>query len=110
MGDKEEPTAARYSQLVSELRETVFEGPGRADPALRRSAGTGEGLAEPWLSYTAKIRNEAWSVTDSDIADLKAAGHSEDEIFEMTVAAAVGASLRTLDAGLRALRDAGGLT
>jgi hypothetical protein len=110
MGDKEEPTAARYSQLVSELRETVFEGPGRADPALRRSAGTGEGLAEPWLSYTAKIRNEAWSVTDSDIANLKAAGHSEDEIFEMTVAAAVGASLRTLDAGLRALRDAGGLT
>jgi hypothetical protein len=107
MGDKEEPAAARYSPLISDLREAVFEGPGRADPAMRRAAATGEGLPEPWLSYTAKIRNEAWSVTDSDIENLRAAGHSEDEIFEMTVAAAVGASLRTLDAGLRALHDAG---
>jgi len=42
-------------------------------------------------------------VTDTDIADLKAAGLSEDCIFEITAAAAVGAALRSLDAGLRAL-------
>ena len=38
----------------------------------------------------------------ADVADLKAAGHSEEAIFEVTVAAAVGAALRSLDAGMRA--------
>ena len=44
-------------------------------------------------------------MTASDVESLKAAGHSEDEIFEITVAAAVGASLRPLEAGLRAVRS-----
>lgn len=106
MRGKEEPTAAKYSRLISDLREAVFAGPGRTDPAMRRSADTGEALSEPWLSYTAKVRDEPWGLTDSDIEELKAAGHSEDEIFEMTVAAAVGAALRALDVGLRALHHA----
>jgi len=98
---------ARYSRFVADLRQGVLEGPGQADPAMRRAAATGEGVAEPWQSYTSKVRNEPWSVADSDIGDLKAAGHSEDEIFEMTIAAALGPSLRILDAGLQAVRDAG---
>jgi hypothetical protein len=106
MPGKEGPTAAKYSRVVSDLRQSVFQGPGQVDPQMRQSAASGEALPEPWLSYTAKIRNEPWSVTDSDIESLRAAGHSEDEIFEMTVAAAVGASLRTLDAGLQALHGA----
>jgi hypothetical protein len=96
----------KYSQLVADLRADVLDGPGKVDPATRRAAATGEGLSEPWLSYTEKVRDAASSVTDSDIASLKAAGRSEDEIFEMTLAAAVGASLRSLDAGLRALGKA----
>jgi hypothetical protein len=103
MRDKEEPTAAKYAQLVADLQASVFEGRGRVDKSLRGSAATGQDLAEPWSTYTAKIRNEAWTVTDADIEALKAAGHSEDEIFEMTVAAAVGASMHALDAGLRVL-------
>jgi hypothetical protein len=107
MRDKEEPTAAKYSRLISDLREAVFEGSGQLDPETRKSATTGEALSEPWLSYTAKVRDESWAVTDSDIEDLKAVGHNEDEIFEMTVAAAVGAALEALDAGLRTLHAAG---
>jgi hypothetical protein len=103
MRGKEEPTAAKYARLISDLREAVFEGPGQTDPAVRQSAATGEALSEPWLSYTTRVKDEPWDVTDSDVENLKAAGHSEDEIFEMTVAAAVGASLRMLDAGLQAL-------
>jgi alkylhydroperoxidase family enzyme len=97
-------TADKFAQLVSDLRESVFDGPGRVDPEVRRSAATGQSLAEPWLSYTKQVRDEPATVTSSDIESLKAAGHSEDEIFEITVAAAVGASLRPLDAGLKALR------
>lgn len=106
MRDKDDSAAARYSRFVADLRQAVFDGPGQIDPAMRQSAATGEALAEPWLSYTDKVRNEPWSVADSDIAELRAAGHSEDEIFEMTVAAALGASLRMLDAGLKGLHDA----
>lgn len=105
MPDKETPAAAKYARLVADLRASVFDGPGRVDGTLRESAATGQGLTEPWSTYTAKIRNEAWSVTDADIEALKAAGHSEDEIFEMTVAAAVGASLHALDAGLKTLDE-----
>jgi len=35
---------------------------------------------------------------------VRAAGLSEDAVFELTVAAAVGAGLDRLDAGMRALR------
>ena len=48
-------------------------------------------------------RDRSYAVTDADVERLRAAGHSEDEIFEVTVAAAVGAALGSLDAGLRAL-------
>jgi len=107
MPGKDDSSEARYSRFIADLRQAVFEDPGQADPGLRRSAATGEGLAEPWLSYTSKVRDAAWTLTESDINDLKAAGHSEDQIFEMTIAAALGASLRMLDAGLQAVRDAG---
>ena len=54
--------------------------------------------------YVAKVRDHSHRVTDSDIDALKAAGVSEDEIFEMTVAAALGAALRSLYTGLNAMR------
>jgi hypothetical protein len=55
--------------------------------------------ARPELeAYLHKVRTRAYSVTDSDVEQLKAAGLSEDEIFEQTVAAAIGEGLRRLDA------------
>ena len=54
--------------------------------------------------YLEKVRRHAYRVTDEDVEALKAAGHSEDEIFEHTIAAATAAGLERLDAGLRAMR------
>jgi hypothetical protein len=54
--------------------------------------------------YLEKVRRRAYTVTDADVQALKDAGHSEDEIFEQTVSAAVAAGLDRADAGLRALR------
>ena len=42
-------------------------------------------------------------MTDGDVDGLRAAGYSEDEIFELTVAAAYGAARKRLDAGLAAM-------
>jgi alkylhydroperoxidase family enzyme len=55
---------------------------------------------EPYLE---KVRRGAYRVTDEDIDELRAAGFSEDEIFEQTVSVAVSEGLVRLDAALRAL-------
>ena len=43
------------------------------------------------------MHERAYTVTDADVEALKAAGLSEDEIFERTVAAAIYEGLRRLD-------------
>ena len=53
--------------------------------------------------YLEKVRSGAYAIADEDVDALEAAGCSEDEIFEQTVAAAVDEGMRRLDAGLRAL-------
>lgn len=92
---------------VEDLRRSVFSSAGVVDVATRVAAGSGDPLPEPWGSYAALVRDESFKVTDADIERLKAAGHSEDEIFEVTVAAAVGAALRSLEAGQRAVAPVG---
>jgi alkylhydroperoxidase family enzyme len=54
-------------------------------------------------TYLEKVRTGAYAVTDAEVDALKAAGHSEDEIFEQTVSAAVAAGLLRLEAGLGAM-------
>jgi alkylhydroperoxidase family enzyme len=61
-------------------------------------------LAAPALGpYLEKVRTRAYTVTDADVAELGAAGCSEDEVFEQTVAVAIAEGLRRLDAGLAAI-------
>jgi alkylhydroperoxidase family enzyme len=76
------------TESIEQLRATVAAGP--PEPAA---------LA----SYLDKVRSRAYTVTDSDVEALKAAGSSEEEIFEHTVATAVAEGLRRLDAGLGAI-------
>ncbi|CAN5344418.1 hypothetical protein BH18ACT12_BH18ACT12_14810 [soil metagenome] len=79
----------RYAELIARLREAAQ--PDRPAPDEMRT-------------YLEKVRLNAYKVTDRDIEELKAAGFSEDEIFEQTVATAVAAGLERLDAGLATLR------
>jgi alkylhydroperoxidase family enzyme len=87
---------------VENLRHAVLHAPATTDPALRRAAATGDRLPEPWESYAAMVRDASYKITDTDIGRLTAAGSTEDQIFEVTVAAAVGAGLCCFDAGRRA--------
>lgn len=96
---------ARHAGLVAAVRRAVFEDPAETEPALRRGAGAGSPLADPWGTYAEKVRDHSYRITDADMAALKAAGRTEEEIFEITVAAATGAALQRLEAGLRALRE-----
>jgi len=47
--------------------------------------------------YLRKVHERAYTVVDADVEALKADGLTEDEIFEQTVAAAIGEGLRRLD-------------
>jgi alkylhydroperoxidase family enzyme len=70
-----------------------------ADPIdeLRRLAAARP--ADPLLApYLEKVRSRAYTITDQDVDELKAAGAGEDEIFEATVAVAIEEGLRRLDA------------
>ncbi len=79
----------RYDELIERLREgTRPERPAPAEMA----------------SYLEKVRHHAYKVTDRDVDQLKAAGFSEDAIFEHTVSAAAAAGIERLDAGLATLR------
>ena len=63
-------------------------------PELRRSRLGDPAPPELMAPYLAKVHERAYTVTDADVQQLKAAGISEDEIFEQTVAAAIGQGLR----------------
>jgi AhpD family alkylhydroperoxidase len=86
---------------VANLRHAVLVAPAVTDPVWRTTAATGGEQPEPWPAYTALVRDASYRITDADIARLTAAGRTEDEIYEMTVAAAVGAALHSYDAGMR---------
>jgi alkylhydroperoxidase family enzyme len=59
-------------------------------------ASTAPGPAE-MAAYLEKVRECAYTVVDRDVDELKAAGISEDAIFEQTVAVAIAEGLRRLD-------------
>jgi hypothetical protein len=82
----------------------VFESAGSTETAVRVAAGSGGELSDPIGSYALKVRDQSYRITDADLAGLSGAGLSDDDVFEITIAAAVGAALGRLDAGMRAIR------
>lgn len=82
---------------------SVLESPAHTTPQLRSAAANGDPLPEDWQPYVAQVRDHSERIAVADIDAPRSAGHSDDEIFEITVAAAAGAAARALTAGLRAL-------
>jgi alkylhydroperoxidase family enzyme len=70
---------------------------------VRRAAARGEPVPQELEAWVAKVRDRAYATTDADVEALRLAGYSEDEIFEATVAVAVGTGLVRFEAGMRAL-------
>lgn len=100
----------RHTEAMERVAEAVLTTPGEADPALRQAVEAyAGGRATPELPadlrpYVDKVARNAYKVTDADVDRLRKAGYSEDAIFELTLAAALGAARARLDAGLRAMR------
>jgi alkylhydroperoxidase family enzyme len=100
---------------MSDVREArkalvarILEGQGEASRAQRRAAFDNAEVAEPARKLVQKVAARANEVTDQDIEASRAAGLSEDQIFEIVVCAAVGEAARQYDAALAALATACG--
>ncbi|HTJ41676.1 MAG TPA: hypothetical protein VL463_06250 [Kofleriaceae bacterium] len=92
---------------LEELRKAVFDSDGVTSRDLRRQAADGKDLPPELAPVIDKIRKHAYKVTPEDIEALKKAGRSEDEIFELTCAAAVGVSIHRCERALATLEGKG---
>jgi alkylhydroperoxidase family enzyme len=79
----------RHAEAIARLRASV--------PPLP------DDLPDAATRYVEKVRRHAYRVVDADVEALREAGLDEEAIFELTLAAALGAGLERLEAGRAAL-------
>jgi hypothetical protein len=88
------------------LVDRVLTGPGRASSHLRGRAYSNADLPPPLQTLVGKVATRPTQVTDADFAAARTSGFTEDQLFELVIAAAVGQSARLYEAGLAALAEA----
>jgi hypothetical protein len=88
------------------LLQRVLEGEGRAPRNLRRAAFESAVLSERLRTLTEKVVRQPTQISDGDFAAARAAGYSEDQLFELVVCAAIGAAESQLDGAMEALISA----
>ena len=99
--------SGRYTELVASTTHAVLESAGVTSTQLRWAAfhRRVEELPAHLRTYVGKVAEHAYRITDEDVEALKRAGHSEDAIFEITAAAALGAAIMRLERGLIVLHE-----
>src|SRR5213594_2184854 len=98
MGD----LSGRYAALTERLVESVLTRTGHTASESRRA--TLARAARLLLTPGGEDVPPAHTASDADVVTLQRAGNSDDDLFEVTVAAALGAALGRLERGLAALR------
>jgi alkylhydroperoxidase family enzyme len=75
---------------------------------MRQAAFEGRDVPYDVAAYVGKVREHAYRVSDDELAGLQARGWSQDQLFELTLSAALGAAMERLQAGLSMLGEKGG--
>jgi hypothetical protein len=94
-----------HATIRDEVFRRVFDGPGESEPLIRRAAAENVSVPPDLQPLVDKVHAHAYRVTDDDVARLRA-HHGDDQLFEIIVSAALGASRKRLLAGLAALEEA----
>jgi hypothetical protein len=84
-----------------ELRRAVFD----HVAALTRDAPSPPQIPPDIETYIRKVALHAHKVLDREVEAVRAAGYSVDEVFEITVAAAVSAGVTRMEIALAALEE-----
>lgn len=95
----------RHAPLLELVRRSVLDGPGTVDGAVRRAAAERGDVPAPLVALVDRIHDAAYDVTDADLASAKAAGFDDDALFEITVAAAIGAASHRCARAIAALES-----
>ena len=93
-----------YDRKFRRLQKAVLSSPGSLEPAIRQTISEGQSPSGPLGAYARKVAEHAYLVTDEDIAELHRVHYTDDQIFEATVCAALGAGLLRLEYVMRALQ------
>lgn len=93
----------RHGVEVEAIRRDAIAGPAVTDRSVRARVLAGDSPRE-LTDFLERVRDASYRVTDDDIAALKTGGLSEDEIYELTVAAAVGTAYERLQTAMHVLR------
>lgn len=94
-----------YEGMMKRLHDAVLSGPGTLDSAVRQAAGMDAPIAGALGRYVKKVKQRDYQGIDNCIADLRSEGYSNDQIFEATVSASLGAGVMRLQLTLKALRE-----
>ncbi|MEM9461197.1 MAG: hypothetical protein AAGF11_43945 [Myxococcota bacterium] len=105
----------RIEAIIHQLREAVMSGPAITDTVRRRSvarragapadaAPSVHGLPDALRAYLDKVAHVPYRITDEQFEALRGSDVSDDELFELTVAAALSAGLARYERGMAALR------
>ncbi len=106
-----------FQEIINNISRATLDGPGQTSPELRRSVanyanavsldqvGDDSRIAPEFFPYLDKVSLYAYKVLDREVDALKVNDFSEDEIFELTVSAALGAGLARLERGLALLNS-----
>lgn len=103
-------TIDRHRRHADAVRAAVTGPAGKTDATLRTAvtarASGGPPVGEPYDALAIQIGEAAYRVTDSQVADVRAAQGSDKAAFEIVMAASVGAGLARWDAAIRAIDEA----
>jgi hypothetical protein len=97
---------ANITQARKAVLSRVLDGDGRAPKEQRRAAFANRDVPESVRALIDKVAKHAYKVVDEDIAAAKAAGVTEDQLFELVVCAAIGQASRQYDGAIAALAAA----
>ena len=96
--------ADKFKALRDATANSVLDSPATTSPQLRRSVANGTPPAD-LAALVQKIQSRAYTVTDEDLDSLRST-YNDDQLFEIIVAAAIGAASQRLAAAHKALEEA----
>jgi hypothetical protein len=101
--------SGRYTDAVTRTTHAVLESPGITSTQQRWAAfhRRMDELPGDLRAYVDKVAKHAYRITGEEVEALQRAGYSEDAIFEITAAAALGAAVLRLERGLIVLHENG---
>ena len=102
--DYNAPMEDRFASFRHATAAALLKGSGATPLELRQTIASG-GAPPDLLPLVQKIRSRAYSVTNQDLDALRNR-YTEDQLFEIVVAAALGVATDQIAAAHRALEDA----